>query len=108
MAVCKQMKLCSLNWVSSLNLFPDIRKGVDTNSNTHFNPLKGNFSDKLLIIVENLNFQFVEIFDFPRNVSMEGFDFFLMSAFPQKNVFWEYRSNTNRTGPHNLGQVRKR
>ena len=32
-------------------------------SNAHLNPLKGTFSEKLLIIVEILIFQFEEIFN---------------------------------------------
>ena len=45
-------------------------------SNAHLNPLHVIYNDKLLIIVEILSCHFVEIFQFQRNVTKEGFDLF--------------------------------
>ena len=43
--------------------FNQITQHVLIYSNAHLNPLKGIFSDKLLIIVEILSFQFAEILE---------------------------------------------
>ena len=66
--VCGNFKLAALNF--SLICFVKLKYSENfqyntpiVHSNAHLNPLKDIFSEKLLIIVENLSFQFAEIFN---------------------------------------------
>jgi hypothetical protein len=66
--ICGNFKLAALN--CSLICFVKLKYYVSFNyitqiihSNAHFNPFQGVFSDKLLIFVEILSFQFAEIFN---------------------------------------------
>ena len=59
-------------------------------SNAHLNPLKGIFSDKLLIIVEILSFHFAEIFNSQEIWGLKVLDFSRVWGLEGPGKSWEW------------------